>query len=136
MAESIPPRPQPTKLWISAEHPAYNSAETDGDSANAGSAPDDGPKASFITYDIPPQYSGTLHRSISLDHVAVLRGSVVLGLDDGSKVTLNESDTVVQRGTMHQWNNETDQWARLLGVTIPANPVIINGTQLERKWPF
>lgn len=125
-----------TKLWISTENPPNNSTETDGNSANAGSAPDDGPKTSFITYDIPPHYSGPLHRSVSLDHVVVLRGSVVLGLDDGSKVTMNEGDTVVQRGTMHQWSNETDQWARLLGVTVPANPVIINGTRLERQWPF
>jgi hypothetical protein len=37
----------------------------------------------------------------------------VLELEDGERVTLNEGDTVIQRGTMHCWRNETAEWARM-----------------------
>ena len=54
-----------------------------------------------------------MHRTVSLDYVMVLKGTVICELDDGERVTLNEYDTLIQRGTIHAWYNDTDQWARM-----------------------
>ncbi|KNG90963.1 hypothetical protein ANOM_000711 [Aspergillus nomiae NRRL 13137] len=122
-----------TILWSTSEHPANVSGPEDA----APSAPSWPPKGSGITaYDIPPKTEGVFHRSITLDYVIVGKGSVVLGLEDGSKVTLNEGDMVVQRATMHGWSNTTEQWARLYSMMVPAQAPIVNGEELKEDWPF
>ncbi|EYE98841.1 cupin domain-containing protein [Aspergillus ruber CBS 135680] len=99
---------------------------------------DDGNKGSFFTtYDIPPSYTGPQHRSVTIDHVIVTKGRVVLTLGDGARVELKEGDTVVQRGTMHAWSNESGEWARLVSVLMPARPISIgSGEELGAVWPF
>ncbi|ODM21919.1 hypothetical protein SI65_02763 [Aspergillus cristatus] len=91
----------------------------------------------FTTYDIPPNYIGPQHRSATVGHVVVLRGTVVLTLGDGERVELGEGDTVVQRGTMHAWINESGEWARSVSVMMPAKPVVTSGgEELGAVWPF
>ncbi|KAJ7913729.1 hypothetical protein B0H13DRAFT_2250798 [Mycena leptocephala] len=75
-----------------------------------------------------------LHRTVSLDYGIVAKGSVVLELEDGERVTLNGGDTVIQRGTMHCWRNETAEWARMYFVGLGAKPVNVNGKELEEEW--
>lgn len=53
------------------------------------------------------------HRTHSLDYGIVNKGTIVLQLDNGKRVTLNEGDVVVQRGTIHTWRNESTEWARI-----------------------
>jgi hypothetical protein len=52
-----------------------------------------------------------MHRTRTLDYVAVIAGELVLILDD-SEVTLRPGDVVVQRGTDHAWENRADTVAR------------------------
>ncbi|RAK96201.1 cupin domain-containing protein [Aspergillus ibericus CBS 121593] len=119
-------------LWSSSDTPA----RIDGD-ANKVPDPADGFKGNvFNTYDIPPRYQGPMHRTVTLDYIVVLRGQVVLTLDDGKRVTFAEGDTTVQRGTMHSWANESDQWARLVSVMLPARQLTVDGKALEPYWPF
>ncbi|KAE8364516.1 hypothetical protein BDV27DRAFT_172281 [Aspergillus caelatus] len=122
-----------TILWSTSEHPANVS-----DSEDAALSPRSWPPTGtgISAFDLPPKAEGVLHRSITLDYVIVGKGSVVLSLDDGSKVTLNEGDVVVQRATMHGWSNITDQWARIYGMMVPAQAPIVNGTELKEDWPF
>ncbi|KAK7008091.1 cupin-2 domain-containing protein [Favolaschia claudopus] len=62
-------------------------------------------------------------------------GSIVLELDDGERITLNEGDTIVQRGTMHTWRNESKtEWARIYFIVLGAKPVEINGQELKEEW--
>lgn len=86
--------------------------------------------------DFPPYAVGQIHRSISLDYILVLKGKVVLTLDDGSRTTVNQGELVVQQATMHGWDNETDEWARILCVLVPAQPPVINGVELKTHVPF
>jgi quercetin dioxygenase-like cupin family protein len=62
-----------------------------------------------------------MHRTVSIDYAIVMNGSLVCELDNGERVTLNEGDTLIQRGTTHSWRNESTEWARiyfvLLGMT-------------------
>ncbi len=46
-----------------------------------------------------------MHTSDSLDYGVVVRGEMILELDDGQTVHLCQGDTVVQNGTRHRWRN-------------------------------
>jgi quercetin dioxygenase-like cupin family protein len=48
----------------------------------------------------------------------MMKGSIVLILDNNERVTLNEGDIIVQRGTIHGWINETDEWTRMYFVML------------------
>lgn len=66
--------------------------------------------------DIYPASQGgrrtVMHRTKTLDYVVVIEGEIVLILDD-SEVVLKPSDVVVQRGTMHAWENRSNKIARM-----------------------
>jgi mannose-6-phosphate isomerase-like protein (cupin superfamily) len=46
-----------------------------------------------------------MHTTDTIDFDLVLRGQVVLELDDGAERLLTVGDTVVQNGTRHRWRN-------------------------------
>jgi quercetin dioxygenase-like cupin family protein len=67
--------------------------------------------------------------------MVVLKGEIVLRLDDGEEVTIREGETAVQRGTIHAWVNKTDQWCRLLCVMLEAKKVVLkDGKVLEDEF--
>jgi quercetin dioxygenase-like cupin family protein len=67
--------------------------------------------------------------------MVVLKGEIVLRLDDGEEVTIREGETAVQRGTIHAWVNKTDEWCRLLFVMLEAERVVLkNGKLLEDEF--
>ena len=71
---------------------------------------------------LPPRLGGkrtVMHRTQTLDYVVVIEGEVVLLLDD-SEVVLKKSDVVVQRGTIHAWENRSDSVARMAFFHIAA----------------
>lgn len=85
----------------------------------------------FRIVDLPPHSVGALHRSISLDYIIVQKGSVVLTLEDGSRTRLQQGEFVVQQATMHGWDNETGEWARMLAVMLPAEAPVVDGKELQ-----
>ncbi|RDW70554.1 cupin domain-containing protein [Aspergillus mulundensis] len=143
---TVPPQPigngpHIALLWHSTTHPAtINDATDQGPGAVTGMPPSG---SALSAYDIPPKSEGVFHRSITLDYVIVAKGCVVLRLDDGSAVRLNEGDVVVQRATMHSWCNEGESWARVFGIMMPAEKPVVGGDggggegrELEAVWPF
>ncbi|KAJ6614935.1 hypothetical protein B0H10DRAFT_1946212 [Mycena sp. CBHHK59/15] len=87
--------------------------------------------STFRCWEFEPGAVSPKHRTITVDYGIVAKGSVILELDDGEKVTLNEGDTIVQRGTMHTWRNASQtEWAKMHFVMLGAKPVEINGEQL------
>jgi hypothetical protein len=53
-------------------------------------------------------------------------GELTSVLEDGTESTLSEPGTVlVQRGTLHKWENRSPGWVRFLGVLVDAKPVEI-----------
>ena len=46
-----------------------------------------------------------MHTSDSVDYGVVIRGEIILELDDGKTVHLRQGDCVVQNGTRHRWRN-------------------------------
>lgn len=55
----------------------------------------------------------------------MMKGSIVVELNHNERVTLNEGDTIIQRGTIHNWRNESTEWARMycvmLGMLLATN---------------
>ena len=100
-----------TRIWSSAQLPPDVNGADDLGLVNTGLA-NKGTICRIV--DFPPASQGMVHRSITLDYIFVLEGEVVLTLGDGSRTSVQKGDVVVQRGTMHGWDNEKDQWARLL----------------------
>lgn len=86
--------------------------------------------------DFPPHSTGMVHRSMTLDYIYVVDGEIVLTLDDKSRTTLKKGDMVVQQATMHGWDNDTDQWARLLCILIAAKSPVVCGKTLASEIPF
>jgi mannose-6-phosphate isomerase-like protein (cupin superfamily) len=46
-----------------------------------------------------------MHTSDTIDYGIVVRGGMMLELDDGQKVHLHQGDRIVQNGTRHRWRN-------------------------------
>jgi quercetin dioxygenase-like cupin family protein len=88
-------------------------------------------RTSIRIIDMPPGTSSPLHRTVSLDFGVVLKGEVVLELDDGVETTVKEQSTVVQRGTIHAWHNRTKEVSRMLFVLLPAEKVRVERTGEE-----
>ncbi|KAF5370307.1 hypothetical protein D9758_006888 [Tetrapyrgos nigripes] len=90
--------------------------------------------AVFRSFDFAPGAVIPFHRTVSMDFGVIVKGQIVLQLDDDKKVTLNQGDAVVQRGTIHNWRNETDEWTRIFFVVMGAHPININGEELKEEW--
>lgn len=58
-----------------------------------------------------------LHRTRSIDYGIVLEGELWLILDD-SETLLRQGDVVIQRGTIHAWENRTDRDVRMAFILI------------------
>jgi quercetin dioxygenase-like cupin family protein len=90
----------------------------------------------FGTTDIAPNFTVPMHRTISLDYAVVISGQIVLKLDGGDERTVVAGESIVQRGTNHQWINRTDQVCRMAFVMVAAEKVVLeNGTVLEEIVP-
>jgi len=50
-----------------------------------------------------------MHTTDTVDYDVVLRGEIILELDDGKTVHLRQGDCVVQNGTRHRWFNPLDE---------------------------
>ncbi|KAJ1323134.1 cupin domain-containing protein [Microdochium nivale] len=79
---------------------------------------------SVVRYvDYPPRACSPMHRTVSCDYAIAVFGQMSCLLDSGESRTLNPGDILIQRGTMHQWINQSDTWARMLYVLLDAAPV-------------
>lgn len=81
----------------------------------------------LCTSDVPPKYTSAVHRTATLDYMVVLKGKIVLRVDEGKEVTIKEGEIAINRGNMHAWVNKSDQWCRLLFVMMPAEKVVLQG---------
>ncbi|OHE92468.1 hypothetical protein CORC01_12259 [Colletotrichum orchidophilum] len=102
--------------------------------------------------DLAPGYTTPMHRTVSVDYVAVSQGTRTLitpktafsaennkaDYKDTIESLLRPGDVAVQRGAMHAWANRTDEWVRMIGIVVDAKPseIVIGGKQLElgEKW--
>lgn len=112
------------RLWETPAVPADLPVTTDA-GATAGSAYRDGfAGTSFYVAEIPPGIGREqipLHRSDTIDYMAILSGQIHLVLSD-REILLRQGDTLIQAGVMHTWENRGSELCRLLFVVVPARP--------------
>lgn len=76
-----------------------------------------------------------MHRTLSLDYVTVIEGSIELVLEGGESRVLEKGDTVVQRATMHQWRNGSEtEWCRMSVVMMPIGEEVVGGVRLVEEF--
>lgn len=120
-------------LWSTAEIPPDVSHSKDNGLVNTGLS-NNGTIIRVV--DFPPRSTGMTHRSITLDYIYVIKGEIVLTLDDGSRTPVKQDGVVIQQATMHGWDNETDEWTRLLCILIHSQAPLVGGTKLKAHTPF
>jgi quercetin dioxygenase-like cupin family protein len=84
----------------------------------------------FIVMEFQPGIASEMHRTETIDFIAVLSGEMDMDMDD-STVKLKAGDIMVQRGTNHAWVNRGKEPARMAIVLLDAKPLGIGHPRLR-----
>jgi quercetin dioxygenase-like cupin family protein len=84
---------------------------------------------------LEPGAARFMHRTETLDYAILLSGTCNLELDDGVIVQVRAGDIVVQRGTMHAWENEGPDPCVFAFVLLDATPAVVAGAELKTHYP-
>jgi quercetin dioxygenase-like cupin family protein len=113
-----------TLMWSTDEMPADiaigEGAEDMGARILGTAPPENGSR--FIVMEFGPGIASEMHRTETIDYIAVLSGEIDMDMDD-STLTLKAGDIMVQRGTNHAWVNRSKAPARLVIVLLDAKPL-------------
>lgn len=119
-----------TELWTTAV-PADNAVDGDPVPMQPALQPETG-TLTFRVVEFPPDKNfkqartaddqQMFHRTRSVDFAIVLSGEIWGVVDDG-EVLMRPGDTMIQRGTNHDWQNRSDHPARVAFVLIDAKPL-------------
>jgi quercetin dioxygenase-like cupin family protein len=86
----------------------------------------------FIVMEFAPGIASEMHRTETLDYIAVLAGEIDMDMDD-STVKLRAGDIMVQRGTHHAWVNRGKETARLAIVLLDSKPLGIGHPRVREQ---
>jgi mannose-6-phosphate isomerase-like protein (cupin superfamily) len=107
-------------IWSTGEFPADNGTDADGGAREVATTDANGTVFRVIEY--APGVAPRNHRTESIDYAVVLAGEIDMELD-GASVHLRQGDALVQRGTIHNWNNRGSVPCVIAFVLIAARPV-------------
>jgi len=113
-----------TLMWCTDAMPADISIGENAEDMGArilGTAPPEN-GTRFIVMEFAPGIASEMHRTETVDYIAVLDGEIDMDMDDSS-VKLRAGDVMVQRGTNHAWVNRGTAPARLAIVLLDAKPL-------------
>ena len=116
-------------IWTTDSLPADNLDDLDDSQREIGLASPGGSVLRIV--DMFPGKSSPMHRTQTLDYGIILEGEIELELDEGQVTRLKAGDIVIQRGTIHAWNNKTDKICRIAFVLTDAKPIKIGEKVLE-----
>ncbi|MFE7422107.1 cupin domain-containing protein [Rhodococcus sp. NPDC057529] len=131
-SQELSPTAQSVLLWSTDVFPSDNNDETDGAKPGVGLVSPGG--TVFMITNMAPHSESPAHRTVSLDYGIVLDGEIDLVLDDGSTTRVRRGEVVVQRGTIHGWNNPLDVPCVMAFVLVDANPVKVGDTELGEQF--
>lgn len=101
------------RMLISTFNPGYGVAGTEEDDDLGAVAPD---VAGAMEDEAPG-----MHTTDTTDFEVILRGRVVMELDDGIEVELGAGDVIVQNGTRHRWINRGSEPATMAVFMVGAH---------------
>jgi quercetin dioxygenase-like cupin family protein len=117
-------------IWTTATVPADLNDKTDGRQRDAGTTLKGGSVIRVV--DMLPNASSPIHRTSSIDYGIVISGKIELELDNQVFKTIEAGGIIIQRGTIHQWRNPSnDEICRIVFVLTEAKPYEANGKALE-----
>jgi naringenin degradation protein FdeH len=124
LADGVPPvvRNAPDgaafhEIWNTSAMPAPIAASEPDPTQRSLTVPPD-PDGTKIRINVfPPGVVSPMHRTATVDYGIVLDGEVVLVLD-AQETVLHPGDVVIQRGTMHRWENRGESVARMVFVLV------------------
>ena len=126
--ETLEEQPLGAVVWSTGALPADNNGPAQSAGTPAGIA-SGGTIVRVMTID--PGHRSPMHRTQTLDYGVVLDGSIQLELDDGATRSVGAGDIVVQRGTIHAWENVSDKPCRIAFILVAAGPLTVGGQVLE-----
>ena len=124
LIDSQPGKMQPAiaiaNLWLNSLPPRLDGADpAQGDfpmlPSNGG--------AVFRILELMPGTPPHMHKTETIDYIVVLAGTLGMLLDDGTELTMEPHDVMIQRGTVHGWANRGSEPCRFATVVIDATGV-------------
>jgi quercetin dioxygenase-like cupin family protein len=106
------------EIWGTSSSPAPVSASEPDPTKRSLTVPPEPGGTKIRVNEFPPGVVSPTHRTQSVDYGIVLDGEVVLVLENNSEAVLRAGDVVVQRGTVHRWENRTNRTARMVFVLV------------------
>ena len=114
-------------VWSTGEFPTDCDSETDGGARPVATTDPSGTVFRLVEYG--PGVAPRNHRTESIDYAIVMSGEIDMDLD-GTTVHLKAGDVLVQRATIHNWNNRGTEPCLVAFVLVAAKPVERNGKLL------
>jgi quercetin dioxygenase-like cupin family protein len=114
------PRHESCVIWSTGSFPSDNATPLDGGARAIASTDPGGSVFRIVEYG--PGVAPRNHRTESIDYAVVMAGEIDMEID-GATVHLRQGDVLVQRGTIHNWNNRGSEACIIAFVLIAATPV-------------
>jgi quercetin dioxygenase-like cupin family protein len=114
-------------IWSTGQFPTDNGTNQDGGARDVATTDPNGTVFRLVEYG--PGVAPRNHRTESIDYAIVMSGEIDMDLD-GTTVHLKAGDVLVQRGTIHNWNNRGTEPCLVAFVLVAAKPVERNGRLL------
>jgi quercetin dioxygenase-like cupin family protein len=119
-----------TVVWSTDTFPVNNDGDEDAGQRKLGTTLENGTVLRVVRYE--PGVVPRRHRTDSVDYAVVISGEIDMELD-GETVTLKAGDVLVQRGTVHNWVNRSNDVAIVAFVLVAAKPVTAGGKVLHSE---
>ena len=117
-------------IWTTEGFPINNDGSEDTSQRPTGTTIPNG--TVFRVVEFGPGVAPRNHRTDSIDYAVVMAGEIDMVLDDQT-VHLKAGDVLVQRGTIHNWVNNSTEPCTIAFTLIAANPVTAGGKVLHAE---
>lgn len=115
-------------IWTTDQSPADNTGGNDDALCDVATTQADGSIFRIVEYG--PGVTPRNHRTDSVDYAVVMSGEIDMELDD-TVVHLKAGDVLVQRGTIHNWVNNSSEPCIIAFSLVSATPVAVAGKPLD-----
>jgi quercetin dioxygenase-like cupin family protein len=125
------PGQQSCVIWTSEGFPVNNDGGKEADVARDQFTTTLPNGTVFRVNRLEPGVSPRNHRTDSIDYAIVMSGECDMELEPGTLVHLKAGDVLVQRGTIHNWQNNGTEPCMIAFILIDAKPVEVGGKRLD-----
>jgi quercetin dioxygenase-like cupin family protein len=123
------PGQQGCVIWTTQGFPVNNDGDADTSRAQVATTIPNG--TVFRINKLDPGVNPRTHRTDSIDYAIIMSGECDMELEPGTLVHLKAGDVLVQRGTIHNWQNNGTEPCMIAFILIDAKPVEVGGKRLD-----